>query len=297
MKREDSNGRWAKGNGGRTWPTWTVLLLVSAVMLAIFLVSILSPTSDETLVAMENLPSGPMTLMLVVLPSQLLFLLAAIVPALLSTRPWSERLGLRRPAISTRTWLALALATPAVQVCSGLFASLFFDLNESSAQMELLERLLTGHGGLALVLIVLCSAVLPGFSEELFYRGLIRVGLTRRHGFALAILLPALLFSSAHLDPTPPYAMHATGVLLLGIWFGMIAWWTRSTIPAILAHVTNNAFAILVPNFIGEDLGSIALNTPESISPAVVVVTAAYGLSFVLLVLGLLRLRRERAET
>jgi membrane protease YdiL (CAAX protease family) len=246
---------------------------------------------------LENLPSNPSTLMLFVLPSQAFFLLAAIIPALLSTRPWRERLGLRRPAISTRTWLALALATPAVQICSGLFASLFFDLNESSSQMELLERLLTGHGGLTLVLIVLCAAVLPGFSEELFYRGLVRVGLVRRHGFALAILVPALLFSSAHLDPTPPYAMHATGVLLLGVWFGMIAWWTRSTIPAILAHITNNAFAILVANFIGEDLESIAINTPESITPALAVVTTVYGLSFVLLVAGLLRLKRERAET
>ena len=234
--------------------------------------------------------SGSLTgLAIMVLPGQAFFLLAAIIPALLSSRPWKERLGLRRPAISTRTWLALALATPTIQVCSALFASLFFDLTKPSSHLEQLSNLLLGQSGLGLVLVVLCAAVLPGLSEELFFRGFVREGLARRHGFALAILVPAVFFAAAHMDP-----MHSTAVLPLGIWFGLIAWWTRSTIPAMLAHATNNAFAILAGNLAGEEATN--QTAIESITQAQGAVVAAYGLSFVLLILGLMSLREERTR-
>jgi membrane protease YdiL (CAAX protease family) len=236
-----------------------------------------------------ELSGNLMGLVVIILPGQAFFLLAAFVPALLSSRPWKERLGLRRPALSTRTWLALALATPTIQVCSALFASLFFDLSKPSSQLEQMSNLLLGQSGLGLVLVVLCAAVLPGLSEELFFRGFVREGLSRRHGFALAVLVPAVFFAAAHMDP-----MHATAVLPLGIWFGVIAWWTRSTIPAMLAHATNNAFAILAGNLAGEEADS--LTAMESITQAQGVVVAAYGLSLVLLIVGLLSLREERAR-
>ena len=237
-----------------------------------------------------ELSGSLMGLVVIVLPGQAFFILAAFVPALLSSRPWRERLGLRRPALSTRTWLTLALATPTIQICSALFASLFFDLTKPSSHLEQMSNLLLGHSGFGLVLVVLCAAVLPGLSEELFFRGFIREGLARRHGFTLAVLVPAVFFAAAHMDP-----MHATGVLPLGIWFGLIAWWTRSTIPAMVAHATNNAFAILAGSVAGEEAAT--QTAIESITQAQGAVVSAYGLSFILLVVGLMLLRQERSAT
>ena len=297
MTIEDVKSRWAGADGGRTWPSWAGmvaampgLLLFSGGALALAAM-IWGPDGVFTESGMNawvtELSGSLMGLVVIVLPGQAFFILAALVPALLSARPWKERLGLRRPAISTRTWLALALATPTIQVCSALFASLFFDLSKPSSQLEQLSNLLLGQSGLGLVLVVLCAAVLPGLSEELFFRGFVREGLSRRHGFVLAILVPAVFFAAAHMDP-----MHATAVLPLGIWFGLIAWWTRSTIPAMIAHATNNAFAILAGNLAGEEAKN--QTAIESITQSQGVVVAAYGLSFVLLVVGLLRLRGER---
>jgi len=229
-------------------------------------------------------------ILIIVLPGQMFFISAAMLPALLSRRPWMGRLGLRRPAISMRTWVTLVLATPVIQVASGLFASLFFDLTEPSQNLQMLETMLTGHTGLGLVFVLFCAAVLPGMSEELFFRGYVRVGLSRRHGFMLAVFVPALFFAAAHMDP-----IHSTAVLPLGIWFGLIAWWTRSTIPAMLAHALNNSMAILASNFAGEDLEpQTAL---ESITQAQALVVVSYGLSLAFLVIGLIFLSRERARS
>jgi membrane protease YdiL (CAAX protease family) len=299
MAIEDFKRRLAGADGNRTWPSWTGMVAAMPGLLlfsggALVLAAMLwGPDGVFTGSGMNDwimeLSGNLMGLVVIVLPGQAFFILAALVPALLSARPWKERLGLRRPAISTRTWLALALATPTIQVCSALFASLFFDLTKPSSQLEQLSNLLLGQSGLGLVLVVLCAAVLPGLSEELFFRGFVREGLSRRHGFALAILVPAVFFAAAHMDP-----MHATAVLPLGIWFGLIAWWTRSTIPAMLAHAINNAFAILAGNIAGEEAKN--QTAIESISQAQGVVVAAYGLSLVLLIVGLLSLRRERSR-
>ena len=287
-------------NGGRTWPSWVGMAAAMPGLLlfsggALILAAMLwGPKGVMTGSGMQDwlmeLSTSPMGLVVIVLPGQAFFLLAAIVPALFSTRPWKQRLGLRRPVLSTRTWLALALATPTIQICSALFASLFFDLSKPSPQLEQLSNLLLGQSGFGLVLVVLCAAVLPGLSEELFFRGFVREGLARRHGFTLAILVPAVFFAAAHMDP-----MHATAVLPLGIWFGLIAWWTRSTIPAMLAHATNNAFAILAGNVAGEEAKN--QTAIESITQAQGAVVAAYGLSFLLLIVGLLLLKQERART
>ncbi|MAG63999.1 MAG: CPBP family intramembrane metalloprotease [Planctomycetota bacterium] len=297
MNHEDSNGRWAKGGEDRTWPSWLGMVLAMPGILlfsggALVLAAMLwGPdgvfTRDGLSDWVEELSGDRMGLVVIVLPGQAFFLLAALLPAFLSSRPWMDRLGLRRPTISMRTWLALALATPTIQVCSALFASLFFDLTKPSSHLEQMENLLLGQSGLGLVLVVLCAAVLPGLSEELFFRGFVREGLLRRHGFILAILVPAVFFAAAHMDP-----MHATAVLPLGIWFGLIAWWTRSTIPSMLAHATNNAFAILAGNLAGEEAKH--QTAIESLTQAQGVVIAAYGLSFVLLIVGLLSLRGER---
>lgn len=231
----------------------------------------------------------PVNLAVVILPGQLFFILAAVLPALLSKQEWKTRLGLVKPAISTRTWVILALATPIIKLLCLAFGSIFFNLAEPTPQLKMLEELLTGHTGVGLVLVLLCAGALPGMSEELFFRGFVQVGLLRRHGFVLAIGAPAIFFAAAHLDP-----MHATTVLPLGIWFGLLSWWSRSVIPSMCAHAINNSFAIGSSALAGPE--SPPKDTVEMITHTQGVVWVAYTMALVLLVVGLLRLRGERAQ-
>ena len=85
--------------------------------------------------------------------------------------------------------------------------------------------------------------------------------------------------------------MHATAVLPLGLWFGCLAWWSRSVIPAMIAHVINNLFAIYnarqQSSPPGDSVGGMEELTTLSL--------AGYALSLVMLLAGLYSLSRERA--
>lgn len=240
-------------------------------------------------------------LFILIAPGQAFFLFTAFGLAKLSSEPLSKRLGLARPSGSFMTWTLLALSTPVVQLASLFFAGLFFDTNEPSEHLQMISGLITGQSGfIGLSLVFLLAAIAPALSEELFFRGIVRVGLSRRHRFMGAIFLPALIFAAVHMDP-----MHATAVFPLGLWFGCLAWWSGSTLPAIGAHLVNNVFAILLalqasaieagPQLAGaaeltgqlsadmEDLGIFAIS--------------GYGLGFLCLLVGLSSLKRDRLST
>jgi membrane protease YdiL (CAAX protease family) len=204
--------------------------------------------------------------MIIVIPGSLMVSgVVLIVAALamggfeLSEEAWLTSWG------SLKTWVLLALACPAVQLASLLFASLFFDLDEPSEHLEMINGLLTSQSGfIGVSLVLLLAAIAPGFSEELFFRGFVRVGLERRHGFLVAILVPALMFAAVHMDP-----MHATAVFPLGLYFGCLTYWSRSTLPAIGAHVINNLFAII---------SALAFSTEEIVPPDAGTMTSTSGM-------------------
>ena len=150
--------------------------------------------------------------------------------------------------------------------------------------MEMLSGLFTGQEGfLAVGLLILFGSIFPGFSEELFFRGYLRVGLQRRWGCMVAIFLPALIFAAVHMDP-----MHATVILPLGLWFGCIAWWSRSTIPAIGAHLINNLFAILIARGASDlELDPNAPETTAALADLGTLALAGYTTCLLLLLVGL----------
>lgn len=290
----------------RTWPTWIVLFPIFPV--ALVLVSLV--VTVGALLVMEGpdllgdsegfqewilaLASDPMGLLILVLPGQFCFLALAIGAALFSSDPLSKRLGLVRPRYSRRIWVLLVLGSPIVQFVGAFLAGMFFDLTEMSEHMEMMSGLMTGQSGfLGLTLLILVVSVFPGFSEELFFRGYVRVGLGRRWGFMLAILVPAIIFALIHMDP-----VHATAVLPLGIWFGCLAWWSRSTIPAIGAHLMNNLVAILVAReatALQAD-SDAAGTTTAAMTELGMFALVGYGACLLLLLAGLWSLFIERAK-
>lgn len=193
-----------------------------------------SPTMDTWL---EELAQTRIGLVVVIVPGQLVFLATALGAAWLSPQPLTQRLGLGRGGLPWWSWIVLLAGTPIIGVVSSHVLSLLVD--DMSDQLKLVDAMLRTHvrdfpwGLLALV------AVLPGFVEELLFRGYLQSRLLRSWPPGLAVLCSALIFSLAHLDP-----VHVLGVIPLGLWLGTIAWRARSIWPAILCHAVNNAVAV-----------------------------------------------------
>jgi membrane protease YdiL (CAAX protease family) len=176
-------------------------------------------------------------LMVVVLPGQLVFLGAALGAAWLSPQALRDRLSLRRGGLPYWTWLILMLGTPIVGVLSSHLLSLLVD--EMSEQLKLVEAMMRTHVRDFPVGLIVIVAIVPGFVEELLFRGYLQSRLLRRWPPLLAVGASALIFSAAHLDP-----VHILGVIPLGLWLGTIAWRAGSVWPAILCHAVNNAVAV-----------------------------------------------------
>jgi membrane protease YdiL (CAAX protease family) len=90
-------------------------------------------------------------------------------------------------------------------------------------------------------------ALAPGFSEEIFFRGMLQRAFGRG---VLAIAVSAVAFALIHLDPH-----HVVGVLPLGIWLAWVASRADSTWPTIVAHVANNTLAVVATHIPEIDRG------------------------------------------
>lgn len=291
----------------RTWPSWVAMLLIIPGSLAVSTVVLIAVAitmgglellSEEGLTGwIQEISSTRLGLLVLIAPGQAFFLCTAFGLASLSSVPTLRRLGIVRPRGSMKTWTLLALGTPVVQFGSLLFAGLFFDTNEPSEQLQMISGLITSQSGfIGIGLVFLLAAISPGLSEELFFRGFVRVGLSRRHRFFGAIFIPALMFAAVHMDP-----MHSTAVFPLGLWFGCLAWWSGSTLPAIGAHLVNNTFAITIAlqaSSLGVDPhASETLEATSTLDEFGLWTLAGYGFGLLFCLAGLRSLGRDRAAT
>lgn len=172
--------------------------------------------------------------------------LAMVVPALLAVammvEPIRRRLGLVRGNWPIWLWVLAALGTLPVGMLSGLLVQWLVQplLGESHSlnEMAAIFRRLGQDGGLLPLALVI--GLTPGIFEELLFRGYLQTGLTRRWGAYGGILIASLLFAIFHLDP-----VHASGVLLIGVYLGWVYWASGSLIPAMLGHFFNNFFSVM----------------------------------------------------
>jgi membrane protease YdiL (CAAX protease family) len=84
-------------------------------------------------------------------------------------------------------------------------------------------------------------AILPAFTEELMFRGVLARGLAPRVGATAAIVLSALAFAVFHLNPAQMATAFALGIVL-----AFLTLRARSVVPAMTAHLLNNAIVIIV---------------------------------------------------
>ena len=111
---------------------------------------------------------------------------------------------------------------------------------------------------------IIAIAIIPGFCEEYFFRGVLQKNLNLLLKNAhIAILLSSLLFSAFHLQF---YGFFPR--FFLGVFFGYLFYWSGSLIYPILAHTLNNFLSLTVfyaasSGLFGEDIDVSVNSSPE----------------------------------
>ncbi len=233
-------------------PVWTAIVVtVAAILLSAIVagtVLVLAASLDQGLESFEDAKTWMAWiedfsqtrggLLMMMLPSQTVFLLVACIAATVSPRPFARRLSLGVGILPLWTWVIFLIGTPIIGWGSSQVLSLMVD--ELSENLEFIESMMRWHIRQSLPLLFVLVAIVPGVFEELLFRGYLLTRLAERWHPFWAILVSAIIFSIAHLDP-----LHSLGVLPLGLWLGAVAWRTGSVWPAVLCHIANNAMAIV----------------------------------------------------
>jgi sodium transport system permease protein len=180
--------------------------------------------------------------------------------------------------LGTRAVPGIALPIGALAAAAGVPAVLFVTARFAEPSPEVQEffvDLLRAEGPGELAIVLLVAAVVPAVSEELLFRGWLQRALARRTGPAFAIGLSAVAFGLVHGWPRGPTAM------AFGLMLGWLAHRAGGVLPAVAAHATINAVAVLIVN---ADLGAAAgdvgtASEAEAIPVAVALVSAGLSLA------------------
>ncbi len=110
---------------------------------------------------------------------------------------------------------------------------------------ELTDPFDTGRA-VGIVVVYLIAVVGAPFFEELYFRGLVQGTLTARWGVAIGIVVQALLFALAHLDPENGWGNVGTFVVItiVGLGLGSIRYMTKRLPPGMFTHAGYNALIL-----------------------------------------------------
>lgn len=192
---------------------------------------------------MEGLIASLATDMWVVGPSVIaqhgVMLMTPFVVLMIASIPAKKSLGLSKgahPGIFVLASLGIVALGPTSDWLARSLLDVFPDA--SFGNLEAIEDLVKNTSPLLLWPFV---ALIPGFSEEFLFRGLLQRGFGR--GIA-AICISAVCFAVFHMDPP-----HVVGVLPLGFYLAWLAARTDTIWVGVVAHIVNNSVAIIAVAF------------------------------------------------
>jgi uncharacterized protein len=197
----------------------------------------------------------------VTMGSQFLLLMA---PALIALRlqgwPAREVLKIRAPRLSHVVLVSIAAIALQLVFQSYTMAQdyvvnhylipdslqpLFKKFNEFIEGIYLKLMVMRSPGEMLFVILVI--AVTPALCEEVLFRGVVQDAFGRSMRLRWSFLLSAIIFAVFHFNP-----MAFIPITVLGVFFSIIVWRGRSLFLSIIAHVVNNAFAVLSLYFGGD---------------------------------------------
>lgn len=189
-----------------------------------------------------------------VLQDILIFIVPAVVTAVLITRQPADFLCLRRQTSGVIFLLVTAIAIISIPAMNTIInwnegiqlpdalqpIEQWMRAMEDSAK-EVTDTLIGTPGAGGLIIAVVIVGLLAGFSEELFFRGCLqRILSTSGMNIHCAIWVTAIVFSSVHMQFFGFFPR-----LLLGAYFGYLLAWSRSIWLPMFAHALNNTMAVI----------------------------------------------------
>jgi membrane protease YdiL (CAAX protease family) len=191
--------------------------------------------SRLTAIAEGAVKSGPATWSMVIL-SQLALLACAWVACRILRQPMRQRVGLLQTGLGAGQGTIVALAT-VLPFALGLVAAWLVEmiLPSSGEGSAGLRRMWSEGSRGESVAWILLIALLPGFVEEVFYRGFVQRGLLLRWGPTASIMLSSLLWAIVHGEPA-----WAAAIFIWGLWLGVVAWRTGSVLLPFAMHAGVN---------------------------------------------------------
>lgn len=185
--------------------------------------------------------SDKITPLAMILTQTVVIGLPSFLLALLLTKKPLVALGLKAPV--DRKYLLLGLLLP---LALHPLVSMVYHIVET--YMPMAESIKKLFGGLVVEAPLLASvaavAIVPGFCEELAFRGWILSGIRSSSRQWTAIVISSILFGVMHvLLSAYQQFFHAT---LLGLVLGLLAVRSGSLWPSVIMHMMNNAMAVLL---------------------------------------------------
>ena len=225
----------------RVWPVLVAYLLafvsiVSFSLVAAIMLRAAFPELSEREV-FDGLPgilSGAMA-SAAALVVTLLIVARPVDPVRLRLVPGRET-GAQLGAMIVGT-LALGQALDSITFLAGL---------ANRGAMAVIRRAIESATGPDLFAAVVVIGVLAGSAEEVFFRGYMQGRLRERFTAAVAVVATSVAFALLHLE-----WIHAGMALALGLWLGFVTERAGSALPAVAAHVINNALFTLLTALFG----------------------------------------------
>jgi membrane protease YdiL (CAAX protease family) len=134
--------------------------------------------------------------------------------------------------------VGLFLQIPMMVIVGIVMQAVLGDFEPSGRALALVDGI---DGPLDVIVLVLAVAVAAPIVEELFYRGIIQGSLVRRFGPIIGIGVASLVFGAVHLS-----LIELAPLTVAGLGFGIIAWRSGRLLPAVIAHMTFNAFTLVL---------------------------------------------------
>lgn len=136
---------------------------------------------------------------------------------------------------------------------------------------EFYNELFTAHSFPEFLWLVFLIAITPAICEEILFRGYVQRTFERTIG-AKSVILVGVVFGLFHMQP-----LSLITLSILGIVFGFFYYRSKSLMPAMAGHFTNNFLAIYL-FYKQPEFGGVSLQSAEQIPLLWVLVTLPIGI-------------------
>ncbi len=230
-------------------PAREILLSPTVVVLATYVLLLLTKIIDVTLVNREN------EYFSVVVLQMMVFLLPAAVWSMFSGEKYIKRLRIRSFRAGALPLIFFAALT---LISGGVLISLLFGGSEAlNKSFTLYDTFISKDDGTVPVklYLTLAYALLPAVCEEFVYRGILCAEY-ERGGVLRAIVLSSLFFGMLHFDIAnlPTY-------IFAGVILSLTMYATRSLFGAMLCHFLYNLFGLFGRGYVNA-LYNLTANSP-----------------------------------